>query len=551
MKHVAAFIVGLALLSGLPALSQEHPKYEIAVDYSWAHDHAVDYIFPNFNFSRPYNLNGGGGSFVYDLTRFFGVKAELQGYKSGTETLTVPSGNVFVLGGATAPASGSLFTFMAGPQIGKRYGFFRPYAHALVGGAHTSLYKNAWTNLGLNQFGGFPSNNALAADAGAGLDIALTRRIALRPAEVSYLYTDFNNALSKKQNNFRYLGGVVFNLGGKPEVPPSTSTSVSPTELFPWEGPVTASVKPANFDPKHTLAYAWKSTGGTVTPDGATAKIDTMNLAPGTYAVSSSVTDPRMKKLSAVMSAASFTIKTPHPPVVTCSADPDSVQAGQPVTIRAQGSSPDKQALKEHNFSASAGTVREGETQTGDPGSFTSTAKLDTNGVPPGPVHVTVTTTDIHGLTGSCVATANVQAPPPPPPPQAPHETLLGECDFKNPKRPERVDNQCKAVLDAVALRLQQEPDGKAIIVGYSEPREMAKGKNLADLRAYNSKMYLTSGEGKQGIDPGRIEVRKSPTAGQGKKARFYFVPAGGQFTPTDNSAVDEGKMSKRRGPGK
>src|SRR5579871_90566 len=186
MKTMAVLIVTAALLP-VWAWSQEHPKYEIAVDYSWSHFQGVDYTFPNFNFSRSYNLNGGGGSFVYDFTRFFGLKAEAQGYKSGTETLTVPSGNVFVPGGSTAQASGSLFTFLFGPQFGKRYGVFRPYAHALVGGAHTSIYESAWKNLGLNQFKGFPSNNALAADAGVGLDIALGRHLAIRPAEVSYL----------------------------------------------------------------------------------------------------------------------------------------------------------------------------------------------------------------------------------------------------------------------------------------------------------------------------------------------------------------------------
>ncbi len=544
MKTTALLIMTAVLLLGR-AWSQEHPKYEIGVDYSWTHFQGVDYTFPNFNFNRSYNLNGGGGSLAFDFNRFFGLKAEIQGYKSGTETLTVPSGNVFVPGGATAQASGSLFTFLFGPQLGRRYGVFRPYAHALVGGTHTSLYENAWRNLGLNQFRGFPSNTALSADAGVGIDIALGRHLAIRPAEVSYLFTDYNNALSKHENNFRYLGGVVFNLGGKSPSQLSASTSVSPSELFPWEGPVTASVQPANSNPKHTLSYTWKSTGGTVTPDGTTAKIDTANLAPGTYTVTSAVSDPKMKKLAPVSSGATFTVKAPHAPVATCSANPNSVQAGQPVTITAQVNSPDQQQLKEHNYSASAGSMREGETKAGnEPGSFTSTATLDTTGVQPGPVNITLNVTDIHGLTGHCEVIVQVQAPPPPPPPVA-SEAMLGECEFNNTRRRARVDNQCKAQLDAVALRLQQDTDGKAVIVGYSEPGEAIKGQELAAYRAYNAKKYLTSGEGKQRIDPNRIEVRQSPASGQGKKAIFYYVPAGGQFTPTNNSIVDESKMPK------
>ena len=39
--------------------------------------------------------------------------------------------------------------------------------------------------------------------------------IAIRPAEVDYLYTRFNNSATGAQSNFRYQAGVVFNFGGK------------------------------------------------------------------------------------------------------------------------------------------------------------------------------------------------------------------------------------------------------------------------------------------------------------------------------------------------
>src|SRR5262249_54205765 len=107
------------------------------------------------------------------------------------------------------------------------------------------------------------------------------------------------------------------------------------------------------------------------------------------------------------------------------------------------------------------------------------------------------------------------------------------------------VDNQCKATLDTVALRLQQEPDGKVVIVGYSEDEEQIKGQDLSAFRAFNAKKYLTTGEGKQGIDPNRIEVRESGTRGQGKTAKGVWVPAGGQFTQTDATPVDESTMPK------
>ena len=82
----------------------------------------------------------------------------------------------------------------------------------------------------------------------------------------------------------------------------------------------------------------------------------------------------------------------------------------------------------------------------------------------------------------------------------------MSQCDFPNEKKPWRVDNTCKAILDDVALRLQQEADAKLVIVGNADPSE--KRKNLAAERALNSKAYLSGGEAKQAIDASRIEVR-------------------------------------------
>jgi outer membrane protein OmpA-like peptidoglycan-associated protein len=546
MKLKAALIMVAVLLLNLVAWSQEHPKEEIAFDYSYVHYQAVDFDLATIDIGRAFNLNGGGGSFVYNVSSLFGLKAEFQGYKSNTQTFILPAGNPFLPAGGSAVVSGDLFTYMFGVQLGKRYGIFRPYAHALVGGAHTNAYRSAYTDLVLTSQKS-PDDNGFAGDAGLGLDLAVGEKFSIRAFELSYLRTDITSDFAKNQNSFRALAGVVINLGTAAPIPPTSSCSVSPSEVLPWEGPVVASVQPANFNPKHTLAYAWNSTGGTVTGDGASAKVDNSSLSPGTYTVSSSVTDPKSKKLPPASCTTTFTVKTPRAPVLTCSADPSSVQVGQSVAITAQGNSPDQQRLKERNFSASAGSLREGETKAGSElGSFISSATLDTTGVAPGTINITLNVTDIHGLTGSCVASVNVSAPPAPPAPPAPAtESLLGSCEFTNNQRRARVDNQCKATLDAVALRLQQDQEGKAIIVGYSEDDEAIKNQDLAAYRAYNSKKYLTTGEGKQGIDPNRIEVRESSTRGQGKVVKFYWLPAGGQFTPTDTTIVDESQMPK------
>jgi hypothetical protein len=52
---------------------------------------------------------------------------------------------------------------------------------------------------------------------GGGLDIKVSRVIALRPVEVDYLLTRFGNPITQNnanQNSFRYSGGIVFQFGG-------------------------------------------------------------------------------------------------------------------------------------------------------------------------------------------------------------------------------------------------------------------------------------------------------------------------------------------------
>jgi outer membrane protein OmpA-like peptidoglycan-associated protein len=238
----------------------------------------------------------------------------------------------------------------------------------------------------------------------------------------------------------------------------------------------------------------------------------------------------------------SFTVKQPQPPVVGCSASPTTVHPGDPVTISARGSSPDVSKIGKRSFSASAGALKEGETTAGNqPGEFTTVATLDTTGVQPGPVNVTIGITDVHGLSASCIATASVEALPAPV--TVTSETLISDCDFKNEKKRARIDNECKATLDEVALRLQHEPNGKLVVVGYAEEQEVVEVNQLESLRAANAKGYLTSGEAKQQIDPGRIEVRQSSDRGNGSKAKFYFVPEGATFTVKDTTIVDESSL--------
>ncbi len=308
---------------------------------------------------------------------------------------------------------------------------------------------------------------------------------------------------------------------------PAASCSVQPTEVMVGE-PITATVSASNFNPKHTVTYAWSGNGGQVSGKDTTAQIDTKGAAPGSYTVTAHVTDAKMKNNNEASCSANYTIKPlppKNPPTMSCTANPSSVQAGATVNVTCSCSSQDGVSVSVSNWTSSGGTVS---------GSG-NTASLNTNGAAPGSITVTATCTDSRGLTAQASTQATVENPPPPPPKAA----KLSQCDFPNEKKPWRVDNTCKAILDDVAKNLQQNPDSKLVIVGNAEPTE--KRKNLAGERAVDSKFYLAEGEAQQHIDPSRIEVRTG--SGGSKTAEYWIVPSGATFDSTGTETVDESKV--------
>jgi outer membrane protein OmpA-like peptidoglycan-associated protein len=292
--------------------------------------------------------------------------------------------------------------------------------------------------------------------------------------------------------------------------------------------PITATVTTSNFNPKHTVTYAWSGNGGQVTGKDTTAQIETNNAAPGGFTVTAHVMDAKMKKNNEASCTANYTIKPlppKNPPTISLSANPTSLQAGGTVNLSANCTSPDSVPVSVANWTASSGTVS---------GSGNS-ATLSTSGAAPGTVAINATCTDSRGLTAQGSTQVTIENPPPPPP----QASKLSQCDFPNEKKPWRVDNTCKAILDDVAKNLQQNPDSKLVIVGNADPSE--KRKNLAAERAVDSKFYLAEGEAQQHIDPSRIDVRTG-SAGT-KTAEYWIVPSGATFDSNGTESVDESKV--------
>lgn len=212
MNFTKAIFVGTILLFGLAAWAQEFPRTEVGFDYSY-----MRYL-PSAHYSKGHSLNGGGGSLVFNVNEYFGIKMDLQGFGSNHTGFNIAPNATFPLG-VHGDVQGNLFTYLFGPQIKVRSHGVQPFVHLLFGGAHSNVYGDAFrTFCGgiVNQcsFSARPASDAFAMEFGGGIDIPINHIVTFRPAELNYLLTRFSNPFTgtNNQNNFRYKVGVVFTL---------------------------------------------------------------------------------------------------------------------------------------------------------------------------------------------------------------------------------------------------------------------------------------------------------------------------------------------------
>ncbi|HEY2115999.1 MAG TPA: OmpA family protein [Candidatus Angelobacter sp.] len=193
---------------------------------------------------------------------------------------------------------------------------------------------------------------------------------------------------------------------------------------------------------------------------------------------------------------------TTTPPKITCSASPASLRAGENASISCEAVSPDNRPIN-ITYVANGGKLSSNRNQ----------ATLDTTDVGAGPISVRATAFDDRQLSASTVVTVNVESPAP----AMPTAQKLMELDFKPGSG--YVDNRSKAVLDDVALKLQQDPNLTAVLSGSADAGEP---RTMALQRAQNAMAYLTKSKG---IDPQRIQVKAGTEPG--RKVDVWTLPAG------------------------
>jgi outer membrane protein OmpA-like peptidoglycan-associated protein len=293
--------------------------------------------------------------------------------------------------------------------------------------------------------------------------------------------------------------------------PPVASCSAETTSVYAESGDIVRVRVRASDPDGDPLTYTWTATGGRVEGTGTEVRWNSTGTSPGVYTVGVSVDDGRGGTANCDVDIR-VEARPNRPPVISCSADRSTVLAGERVHIIAVASDPDNDSLT-YSWRTNGGQII---------GSGAS-VELDTSGVAPGRYTVTVRVDDGRGGAADCNVDVDVQAPPP----QA-QPSKISECSFRLAGSA-RVDNECKRILDDVALRLKNEPKATVAVVGYADPKEPRSSK-LAQQRGENAAKYIAD----KGVERSRIGVRSAGgQAGAGKKnyrIEIILVPEGATY---------------------
>lgn len=471
------------------------PKWELAGMYQYINFSPGD-PFRNFN------NHGGTGSVTYNASRWLGLTAEVGGYHYER--------NLFPLTGTNSSVGGGITSYVFGPRLNlRKFDRFVPFGEFLIGGTH-----------GGTQLTGNEGQSAFAVITGGGIDVVLNKYVAWRFAQFGYMMTNHSGTAlggNARQDNFRAGTGIVIRFG-LPKAPPPTvnrppvaSCSAKPASVFAGSNDTVAIHVDASDPDNDKLNYSYTATGGAVDGTGADARWNSSGLNPGTYTVNVKVDDGKGGNASC---AADVKVeeKPNRPPTASLSVERSPIMPGERTGVTCNGSDPDNDPLT-YSYSATGGQITGNGSQ----------AQFDSTGLQPGSYTVKCAVSDGRGGTTDASGTVDVQQPPPPP-----QATKVGDCGYNKPGAA-RFDNACKRVGDDVALRLQNDPTAKLVIVAYADPKEPNASK-LAAARAEGAKSYIVK---EKGIDASRVSTRTAPgTAGAADNRRvdFVIVPEGATY---------------------
>lgn len=456
------------------------PKYEIAGLFNYANLH------PGDPFS-PFDAYGGSGEFVWNPGRWIGLVEQAGGL----------SYNRTVNG---AGAHGGVSTLLAGPRLNlRRFDYFVPFAEFLLGAGHAGVPMT-----------GSESQSAFAMVAGGGVDVALTRNVAWRFAEIDYLMTNFTGPSlggKARQDNLRLGSGIVLRFGfpnvappPPPHQPPVAACSANPTSIFAGSGDSVAIHVNASSPQNDALTYGYSATGGAVDGNGPDARWNSAGVGVGSYTVTAKVDDGKGGTASCATDV-QVAERPNRPPTATLTVQRSPILPGEKTSITCNGTDPDNDPLT-YSYSSTGGQVA---------GSG-SNAQFDASGLKAGTYTVKCTVNDGRG--GTADASGDVVVQEPPQVHQLELKLALHSIYFPTAQpsvaRPNGGLLASQALtLDTLASDFKQyltyRPDAHLILGGHADIRGTKEfNQALSERRVARAKNYLVD----HGVPADHLEVK-------------------------------------------
>jgi hypothetical protein len=202
-RRFALVVFALAFF-GVAARADESPRFEVFGGYSYGQ------LNPGGRLAGGNNTEGQhfalSGWHVAGQTKVFkcvGLVLDLSGY-AGTSDVNLLAVHARYNG------------FLAGPQINiRKFGRLNIFGHGLVGVARDRVYLKTGSPADGNEITRF------AGAFGGGVDMGITKRVAIRAFEADYLLNSFPNignlgqSVAAHQSNVRVSAGMVFRFSGR------------------------------------------------------------------------------------------------------------------------------------------------------------------------------------------------------------------------------------------------------------------------------------------------------------------------------------------------
>ncbi len=184
MKQLAIAILLGVVLPCNSAWAQEAPRVEVNGGYALLHETGL-------------NINGFSAGLEATVAKYLGIVGDFgMGFKTMTES------------GVTVDAK--TYTYVVGPRFNYRSKTVRAFGEVLFGGVHLSAgtsFEGVSASVGVTGF---------AVAYGGGLDVNVSKTIAVRLAQVDVIYSRFTiEGETVTGNDLRYAAGIVVQFGKK------------------------------------------------------------------------------------------------------------------------------------------------------------------------------------------------------------------------------------------------------------------------------------------------------------------------------------------------